>query len=61
MTTMDFAVAAGMGMATVVSAVSFGMIAKYFFDHGLADHNDPFPNLITLYRKYKQHTKAKTG
>jgi len=48
-------------MATVVSAVSFGMIAKYFFDHGLADHNDPFPNLITLYRKYKQHTKAKTG
>ena len=61
MTTMDFAAIAGMGMAAVVSAVSFGMIANYLFDHGLADRNDAFPNLITLYRKYKQHTKAKTG
>lgn len=61
MITMDYAAIAGMGLAAVVSAVSFGMIANYLFDHGLADRNDPFPNLFNLYRKYKQHTKEKTG
>jgi hypothetical protein len=61
MTTMDFAAIAGMGMAAVVSAVSFGMIANYLFDHGLADRNDSFPNLLELYRKYRRHTKEKTG
>jgi hypothetical protein len=61
MITMDYAAIAGMGLAAVVSAVSFGMIANYLFDHGLADRNDPIPNLFNLYRKYKQHTKAKTG
>jgi hypothetical protein len=61
MMTMDYAAIAGMGLTAVVSAVSFGMIANYLFENGLADRNDPFPNLLDLYRKYKRHTKAQTG
>ncbi len=61
MTAMDYAAIGGMGMAAVVSAVSFGMIATDLFDHGLADRNDPLPNLLELYRKYRRHTKEITG
>jgi hypothetical protein len=61
MTTMDYAAIAGTGTAAVVSAVAFGMIATDLVDHGLADRNDPFPNLLELYRKYRRHTKEKTG
>ena len=48
-------------MAAVVSVVSFGTIANYLFHHGLADRNDYLPNLLDLYRKYRRHTKEKTG
>lgn len=61
MTTMDYTAIVGMALTAIASAVSFGMIANYLFDHRLADRNDPFPNLLDLYRKYKHHTKEKTG
>jgi hypothetical protein len=57
---MDCAAIAGMGVAAGVSAVAFGMIANDLVDHGLADRNEPFPNLLELYRKYRRHTKEKT-
>ena len=61
MTTMDYTAIGGMLAAALVSALSFGMIANYLFDHRLADRNDPFPNILDLYRKYKAHTKETTG
>lgn len=61
MMTMDYAAIVGMVLAAVVSAVSFGMIANYLFDHRLADRNDPPLNLLELYRKYRRHTKEQTG
>ena len=61
MTTMDFAAIVGMVLAAIASAVTFGMIATYLFDHNLADRNAPPLNLLALYRKYKHHTQETTG
>jgi len=61
MTAMDYAAIGGMVAAALVSALSFGMIANYLFDHRLADRNDPLPNVLDLYRKYKRHTREATG
>lgn len=61
MTTMDYAAIVGMMGAAIASVVSFGMIANYLFDHGLADRNDPPLNLLELYRQYKRHTREQTG
>jgi len=61
MTTMDYAALVGMVLAVIASVVSFGMIANYLFDHGLADRNAPPMNLLVLYREYKRHTREQTG
>lgn len=61
MTTMDFGAVAIMAASAGVSAVSFGIIANYLFEHGLADRNDPLPNILSLYKQYKRHTREKTG
>lgn len=61
MTTMDYAAIAGMVLAAIASAVTFGMIANYLFDNHLADRNAPPGNLLVLYRKYKNHTRETTG
>lgn len=61
MTTMDYAAIVGMVLAAFASVVSFGMIANYLFDHGLADRNAPPMNLLVLYRKFKHHTMETTG
>jgi hypothetical protein len=61
MQTMDYVAIFGMAVAALAAAVSFGMIAKTLFEHRLADRNDPFPNLMSLYRKYQRHTRETTG
>jgi hypothetical protein len=61
MTTMDLTAIVLMGAAALVSAVSFGIIANYLFDHGLADRNNPLPNMLDFYRKYRRHTRETTG
>ncbi len=49
------------GAAALVAVGSFAMIANYLFDQALADRNDPFPNIIDLYRKFRDHTRAQRG
>lgn len=61
MTTLDYAAVGGMVAAALAAVGSFGVIANYLFDHRLADRNDPFPNMLDLYKKYRHHTKAQTG
>jgi len=61
MTTMDYAAIVGMVLAAIASVVSFALIANYLFDHGLADRNAPSMNLLELYRKFKRHTRERTG
>jgi len=50
-----------MGVAAVIAAGSFSIIARYLFDHGLADRNALRPNIMELYKTYIAHTKQKTG
>ena len=61
MTTMDYVAIAGLVMAAIASAVTFGMIVTYLFDHNLADRNAPPGNLLVLYRKNKDHTRETAG
>ena len=61
MITMDYVAIAGLVMAAIASAVTFGKIATYLFDHNLAYRNAPPGNLLVLYRKYKDHTRETTG
>jgi hypothetical protein len=58
---MDYAALGGMVVSALVAVASFGVIANYLFDHRLADRNDPFPNILALYKKYRGHTKEQTG
>ncbi len=50
-----------MGLAAVVAAASFSIIARYLFDGGLADRNEKAPDIRVLYKTYMAHTKKKTG
>ena len=50
-----------MGVAAIIAAGSFSIIARYLFDHGLADRNALAPNIMDLYRAYMAHTKKKNG
>lgn len=58
---MDYAAIIGMAIAAATAALSFGVIANTLFDHRLADRNDPFPNLLDFYRRYRHHTRQKAG
>jgi hypothetical protein len=57
----DYTVLIVLGVAVVIAAGSFSVIARYLFDHGLADRNTLAPNIIDLYKTYIAHTKKKTG
>ena len=50
-----------MGVAVVIAAGSFSIIAKYLFDRGLANRNTLVPNIMDLYKTYIADTKKKTG
>jgi len=50
-----------MGVAAVIAAGSFSIIAQYLFKRGLADRNALAPNIMALYKTYIAHTKKKTG
>ena len=58
---MDYAALGAMAVAALIAAATFAKIARYLFDRQLADRNDPMPNLLSLYRKFKDHTRAQTG
>ncbi len=61
MTPLDYIALAVIATAALVAVGSFAMIANYLFDRGLADRSDPFPNIVDLYRKYRDHTRAQLG
>jgi hypothetical protein len=61
MTTMDWTAIVVMGGAATVAAISFALIANTLFEKGLADRNNPPANILTLYKQYRQHTRATTG
>ncbi len=61
MSQLDFIALALLGASALAAVGSFAVIANYLFDHGLADRRDPVPNLITLYKKYRDHTRAASG
>jgi hypothetical protein len=50
-----------LGSAALVAVGSFASIANYLFAHELADRNNPMPNIIDLYKKYRDHTRAASG
>ncbi len=50
-----------MGVAMVIAAGSFSIIARYLFDRGLADRSTLKPNIIDLYQTYIAHTRKQTG
>lgn len=61
MNAADYSILIVMGVAVVIAAASFSIIARYLFDRGLADRNTLAPNIIGLYKTYIAHTKKKTG
>ena len=61
MTLLDYIACAVIGTAALVALGSFATIANYLFDRALADRSDPFPNILDLYRKYREHTRAQHG
>jgi len=50
-----------MGIAAVIAAGSFSIIARYLFDRGLADRNAQVPDILVFYKTYMAHTKKQTG
>jgi hypothetical protein len=58
---LDYIAAALLGAAALLAAGSFAVIADYLFTHGLADRRQPLPNIIDLYKKYRDHTRGQTG
>ena len=50
-----------MGLAAVIAAGSFSIIARYLFNRGLADRNVRAPNIVGLYKTYIAHSKKETG
>ena len=61
MITLDYIALVVLGSAALVAVGSFAMIANYLFDNALADRNDPFPRILDLYKKYRDHTRAQRG
>lgn len=59
--TADFTALVSMGLAAIIAAGSFSIIARYLFDCGLADPNAPAPEVLAFYKAYIAHTKKKTG
>jgi len=57
----DYMILTVMGVAVVIAAGSFSIIARYLFDRGLADRNTLKPNILDLYKTYIAHTRKKTG
>jgi hypothetical protein len=58
---LDYIALALLGATALAAAGSFAAIANYLFDKGLADRRDPVPNLVDLYKKYRDHTRAASG
>ena len=61
MTPLDYIALAVIGASALVAVGSFAAIVNYLFDRALADRSDPFPNILDLYRKYRDHTRARHG
>ncbi len=61
MSPLDYIALAVIGTAALVAVGAFAMIVNYLFDQALADRNEPFPNILDLYRKYRDHTRAQRG
>ena len=57
----DYMILVGMGLAAVVAAGSFSVIARYLFDRGLADRNAKAPNILDLYKTYMAQTRKQNG
>lgn len=57
----DYTILIVLGVTAVIAAGSFSIIARYLFDHGLADRTALAPNILDLYKTYLAHTKKKTG
>jgi len=57
----DYTILVIMGVAAVIAAGSFSIIARYLFDHGLADRNALAPNIMALYKTYVAHTQKTAG
>ena len=61
MSLLDYIFLALLGSAALVAAGSFAAIANYLFAHELADRSNPMPNIIDLYKQYRDHTRATSG
>lgn len=61
MTIADYTILIVMGVAAVLAAGSFSIIARYLFDRGLADRNAKAPNILVWYKTYMAQTRKQTG
>ena len=61
METNDIFFLAAMAALAVVAAGAFVSITGYLFARGLADRNQPAPNILDFYRAYRAHTLKTTG
>jgi hypothetical protein len=61
MNNTDFTILVLMGIAALVSAVSFATIVRTLYDKGLADPKDSRPDIPAFYKTYMAHTKKQTG
>ncbi len=57
----DYTILIVMGVAAIIAAGSFSIIARYLFDRGLADPNVRKPDILGFYKTYMAHTKKETG
>jgi hypothetical protein len=58
---LDYIALALLGASALAAVGTFVVIANYLFAHDLADRREPFPNIIDLYKKYRDHTRGQTG
>jgi hypothetical protein len=61
MQSSDYTILIVMGLAAAIAAGSFSAIARYLFDHGLADRNAKAPNMLVWYKTYMAQTRKQTG
>ena len=61
MTVADYTILILMGMSALCAAISFSIIARYLFDHGLADRNAQSVDIRRLYSAYLADTRRRTG
>jgi hypothetical protein len=57
----DYAIIIVMGVAAVIAAGSFSVIANYLFDRGLADRNHASADIRRFYKIYITQTKQASG